>query len=206
MINHKDKFIFVHIPKAAGTSISETLRPYGLVGDGHLTLQQIQNKSFITDKQLNTFYKFTSVRNPWEFIVSQYFNSKLEKSFWHSKNGSTKYGKNPIYKLTNNVTFKKFVELLVNNKIEQNGPAHPCKKQQSHWLDKRLDFIIRFETLADGFAKVCKKIGYPDLKLKKLNSSKHNHYSTYYDDESRDWVAKYYSEDIEQLGYKFDNI
>ena len=200
MISHSHKFIFIHIPKTAGTSISEALRPYGLTGEGHYTLQRIQNKSSITDEQLNTFYKFAVVRNPWDIVVSHYSYSKMKKSVWHSDDGTTPYKQHPDYELTNNNVFKEFVRLLVNGKINNSI----TKEKQSHWLDKRLDFLIRFETLKEDFAKVCNKIGCSDVILKNINISKHNHYSTYYDDESRDWVSKYFSRDIKRLGYEFN--
>ena len=200
MISHSHKFIFIHIPKTAGTSISEALRPYGLTGEGHHTLQRIQDKSSITDDQLNTFYKFAAVRNPWDLVVSQYFYSKMKNSYWHSDDGTTPHKQHPDYELTNNNVFKEFVRLLVNGKINNKI----TKRAQSDWLDKRLDFLIRFETLKEDFAKVCNKIGCSDVILKNINISKHNHYSTYYDDESRDWVSKYFSRDIKRLGYEFN--
>ena len=120
----------------------------------------------------------------------------------HSDDGSTPYKQHPDYKLANNNLFKEFVRLLVNGKINNSI----TKKKQSDWLDKRLDFLIRFETLKEDFAKVCYKIGCSDVILKNINISKHNHYSTYYDDESRDWVSKYFSRDIKMLGYRFETI
>jgi len=202
MISYSHKFIFIHIPKTAGTSISTALRPYGLTGEGHYTLQHIQDKSSITDDQLNTFYKFATVRNPWDLVVSQYFYSKMKKSYWHSDDGTTPHKQHPDYELTNNNVFKEFVRLLVNGKINNSI----TKEKQSHWLDKRLDFLIRFETLKEDFAKVCNKIGCSDVILKNINTSKHNHYSTYYDDESRDCVLNYFSKDIKRLGYEFETI
>ena len=197
MISYSHKFIFIHIPKTAGTTISTALRPYGLAGEGHNTLQHIQDESSITDDQLNTFYKFATVRNPWDLVVSQYFYSKMKNSYWHSE-----VNQHPDYKLANNIIFKEFVRLLVNDKLNTSI----TRRQQSHWLDKRLDFLIRFETLKEDFAKVCNKIGCSDVILKNINTSKHNHYSTYYDDESRDCVLNYFSKDIKRLGYEFETI
>jgi len=202
MISHSHKFIFIHVPKTAGTSIATALRPYGLTGAGHYTLQKIQDRSSITDDQLNTFYKFAVVRNPWDIVVSHYFYSKIKKSFWHSDDFSTRYNQHPDYKLANNNIFKEFVSLLINSKLNSSI----TRKKQSHWLDKRLDFLIRFETLKEDFAKVCNKIGCSDVILNNINTTKHNHYSTYYDDESRDWVSKYFSKDIKRLGYEFETI
>jgi hypothetical protein len=63
--------------------------------------------------------------------------------------------------------------------------------------------IIRFENLKQGFDDMCKTLQVPHIKLPHLNKTKHTHYTDYYDDETRELVAKKYAKDIETFGYEF---
>ena len=72
---------------------------------------------------------------------------------------------------------------------------------QSMWLttDGKLvtDKIYRFEDLGELEQDL-------NLKLECLNASlREGHYRDYYDQETREWVAKTYAEDIERFGYTF---
>ena len=67
-----------------------------------------------------------------------------------------------------------------------------------------LDFIGSFESLQEDFDKVCDKINKPRQRLPHINKSNHTHYSDYYDDETREIVAKRYAKDIEYFNYSFN--
>ena len=73
-------------------------------------------------------------------------------------------------------------------------------------LDRDIDFLIRFENLNDDFNKVCKKIGLPAApELPVHNRSIRKHYSSYYDNELRELVARKFSTEIEYGDYQFSD-
>jgi hypothetical protein len=71
MINHKYKFIFLHIPRTGGTSIEKALFGQDWWGvhppSKHLTAHMAKQ---IYAPYWQDYFKFTFVRNPWDRMVS----------------------------------------------------------------------------------------------------------------------------------------
>ena len=67
-----------------------------------------------------------------------------------------------------------------------------------------VDLVGRLECVQEDFSTMCNRIGLPDLKVPHKNKTKHEHYSVYYDDETREMVADLYRRDIEYFGYAFE--
>ena len=104
--------------------------------------------------------------------------------------------KKPFIKGLKNFNFRKFLDLT--EKID-NHHWH----QQYDFIRIPMDFIGRFENFQEDFDIVCDKIGLARQKLPHKNKTNHKHYTEYYDDETREIVAKKYAKDIEYFGYEF---
>lgn len=194
MISLKNKFIFIHITKCCGSSIEETLTddscifksgtwPHNLKFSyplNHCTFDDIK-ESKVLYPNFDKFYSFTFVRNPFDRLVSEYF-----------------YVKNRL-KLSNDIK-KELIYLASKN---ENGAMGNHCMHQHKFINNQINFIGHFENLQQDFNIVCEKIGIPRKELAHKNKSNHKHYTEYYDDETREFVAEKYAKDIECFGYKF---
>jgi hypothetical protein len=202
MISFRKQFLFVHIPKTAGNSIQSILRDYsedeivalrseqdGIERFGlrnphyklrkHSTLAEY--RAALGQEQFHNLYKFTCVRNPWDRMVSYYFRRTRDAKDWDRKE------------------FKKMISkaLSVADYLRlDEGEEDPFRN---------VDYIMRFETLADDFRRVCAAVDIPVKPLPKYNRSRREHYSRYYDDELRALVRERFALEIERFGYTFDS-
>ena len=199
MISESHKFIFIHIPKCAGTSIENALRKYckrGFLGydknlkgfKQHANCEELLTHNHITTEVCNSFFKFAFVRNPFDRAVSIYK--------YIQKQESAKCRDNFIL----SKTFKQFA---ATNLISESGKNSIWFSDQYSQV-KDCDFIGRFETLQADFDIVCQKLGITRNPLPVKNTTKHEHYSEYYDEETIEIVARKYHADIIRFGYKFE--
>jgi len=209
------KFIYLHPPKTAGKTLellffNQEPKPST---SNHNKLQTMMDKKVQVDsyglnfKQLleghkhliNDWTIIISVRNPWARMVSTYFQGNMKESKT-SKEPSIflKYGKNK----TKKISFKEWV-------LDSKNPV----QSQVKWLETEHktfepDYIIRLESFESDYNKIPRKFRHDKQsdvnELPKLNPSRHEHYSTYYDDETKEYIAHKYSEDITRFNYTFD--
>ena len=200
MISTEKRFLFVHIPKTAGNSIQSVLRDYSedqLVAlrkeqDGierfglrnpkyrirkHSTLKEYCEA--LGTEQFGNFYKFTCVRNPWDRMVSYYFTPTQNPETWNRK---------------------KF-HGIISEAVSVADYLRLDEEEQDPFAN--VDYIMRFENLADDFRAVCAMIGISPPHLPQYNRSIREHYSKYYDDELRDLVRARFAAEIERFNYTF---
>jgi len=67
-----------------------------------------------------------------------------------------------------------------------------------------VDFVGRFERLLEDFKKVCQRLELGDIELPRTNATVHDHYSRYYNNETKKIVADHYAKDIDFFGYVFE--
>ena len=227
MISHKHKFIFIHIPKCAGSSIEKVFFPgsrrknwfgYNKKIGGflqHLTCREIIYFNFLDRQTFDAMFKFTFVRNPWDKMVSEYvWRIKRAGNFVNAPL-NVRHGKSHPNGTKSNVKKTTYKDFLLGNFLWQEISYEQHMKSQVSYMHEETgkllvdfgvvltDFIGRFENLQEDFNIVCDKIGTPQRKLPHRNKTKHKHYTEYYDDETRQLVAEKYARDIEFFGYEF---
>jgi hypothetical protein len=182
------KFIFFHLPKAAGSSISHPLKKYNLNYNlpPHTTPFKLIEK--LGKDFYNSYYKFAFVRNPWDWQVSTYFFILNYKSHQHH---------NIVKKLKFNdyINWVTRTDYYTQYQFLSEGFDSDSKIT--------LDFIGKFETLENDFKKICKEINL-DIELPHMNKTNHSNYKTYYNIKTWNLVKDTYKKDIDYFGYETD--
>jgi len=197
VLSSKNKFIYFKNTKTAGTSIYRRVLPKTIDDLMGSSLKGSKEKytnwlEELTDEKLNEYFKFTFVRNPWDRMVSIYSYFKNLQTFLDSNPGFPR-----------NCDFYMFIK----NKLYNFDDVIEKHSNQQYWHthfngEQFIDFVGRFESIEEDWAFVANKINV-SKKLPHSNSSKHDNYQTYYNDETIELVAKKYKKDIEYFGYEF---
>lgn len=232
LISNSRRFVFVHIHKAAGTSITvaldQTLAWNDLVLGGtpfgqqawtfyahrfglnkHSTAAQIRD--VIGSDLWNAYFTFTFVRHPYSRAVSLY-------TFAERAAGSRprQYVRRLLPKRRPRswswpvtqafLQTRSFSEFIRHEDLWRDHGARP----QGEWITDDegriiVDFIGKVETLEEDFATVAGKIGLPVPEVGVHNRSSSEGWSAYLSDE-RDYQYLYerYRKDFEVLGYDPD--
>lgn len=208
------KFVFVHIWKTGGESVVSALRdhcplyfrnrylnkairvapgPFAvllgwrarLVNGQHFTAQEIRNE--MPADAFGEAYKFTFVRNPWDWQVSNYAYALQTPA----------HGQHDIIRELGSF------DAYIRYQFAERAPS-----QSSFILgddgQQLVDFVGRFENLQRDFQTVCEKIGVA-TELPFLNASKRKRdWREYYTDETRSLVKELFDADIQRFGYSWD--
>jgi hypothetical protein len=214
MISLQKRFLFIHVPKTGGNSLQNILKIYseddivilGKHQDGverfevmnkrysvakHSTISHY--RSVIDKRTFKGLFKFATIRNPWDRMISFYFSPHRRKTEW-DRDAFMKLisATPPLRHYISCPSLKKRILLMMQI---------PCTVEA---LTRDIDFLIRFEELESDFSEVCKKLDIPAKKLPHRNASKRAHYSEYYDNELIDAVSERFSEEIEFGQYRFE--
>ncbi len=197
--NYTREAIFVHIPKTAGTSLTDALGAVP-VFDSHAPAV-IYRKA---DPDLFArAYKFTVVRNPWDRLASSFHFMQSGTEWPMQQDWARRH-------LTG-LDFAAFVRKLRNPWFRQEVLAERFFWPQSFWLKDRdgrilVDEIHRFEELAAAVERICAQCGIaaPTRMAEHRKSARAPSRQLYEDDEMIELVGRLYAEDIERFGYSFD--
>lgn len=208
LISERHRFLFVHVYKNAGTSVTHALRPFctnlwlyradNLLRRCGASLPYYTNPSrhekHITAPDLVTkiglevfksYFSFAFIRNPWDWQVSLY--NYMLNSPDHRQHGF----------VVNLGGFGAYLKWRCNEEIRYQKDFIYAKDGT-----KLVDFVGRFEQVEEDFAKICSRIGI-SARLPKLNVSKAKPYQEYYDHELIELVRRAFEPDISLFNYDF---
>lgn len=217
ILSENYNFIFVHIPKTAGLSVTDALGKYGrprgrtlfrslsrklsLVespGMAHFRVHEPASRmvSKLTRPVFDSFTSFAVIRNPFDHAVSHYEYMKQFR----------------VKKVAKKVGKMSFQEYLEYRKLRPRGQDTVFARlpNQSYFLtaengEMLVTNLIRFENLDNELKDLADMIGLPDCSLQHVNKtksrSKKRSYKDYYDDDTIKLVQEIYADDFVRFEY-----
>lgn len=190
--------------------LNEIIQNKFLLGniEGQSDVRQHYICSKFPEEKRKSYFKFTFVRNPWAKLVSEWlYFKKQENELFENVEFKDCLGSEWTCVDEKLQTYKYIIKAA---NISDSNNRHPvifpwAEHSKYQWeFTEGCDYIGKFENLQQDFDIICDKIGIPRQQLPHANNS-HNkkHYTEYYDDETREIVARKYARDIKLFGYKF---
>tara|TARA_R110000824_G_scaffold161744_1_gene337168 strand:- start:2637 stop:3341 length:705 start_codon:yes stop_codon:yes gene_type:complete len=233
IISNKKKFLFVHIAKSGGSTLSRVLSiysgdapiviDYDKRGEAYFYNHDCMCNVVCTDERnpsslrqhhirvkdaknidLENYFKFAFVRNPFDRLVSTWEIPFLKFRY----------------------PFDEFVEIDTSGIISSNKYYRKCD-----WLAKTqydivsdndqllVDYIGKYENIDQDFEYVRKKLDIPKKiilvegrkpvdyeslpRINKTVKKDYGNYREYFNTHTRDLVEKYYKKDLETFEYEF---
>ena len=205
LISDSHQFIFVHVRKAAGSSIRDTLEPLSLlkptdnwskIKSRFLKMEKDYHryafrqhddinvaKRLMPPELFESYFKFAFVRNPWDRLISEYeFIRRRPDHGRHSK----------VIKMS----FEKYI--VYQSKRKDAHQIHMLADINGKVL---MDFIGKFENLYEDWNRVTDKLGIENKQLSHRKKAGITDYDSYYTPETRALVGELWKRDIEAFGY-----
>ena len=195
IISDSHKFVFHHVPKSGGSSITAALAPYSRNYAG-VVPEEIHGwqfefhqpyymhhpvKGYEAGDIPESYYSFAFVRNPFDAVVSAYNPTKYKH-------------------------FDEYVEVQIFSGIEFVARYTQFAYLSDDAGNILVDCIGRYEKLSEDFYEIIGTINIPLMIIPKRNTTQdreHEDYRKYYSPVSRGLVETKYKKDLEFFGYEF---
>jgi hypothetical protein len=204
------KYVYVHIPKCAGTTIRARLKDmYDCV-----ILDRNENLDNYIDRVINFHHTcFTNcifkdkiicfVRHPYSRAISMYNYHKLYK-FNNSINEFIKkiYNNKKVYNYIKNVdNINKNINFNLLKTAKGNSFAYSWKNQ-SVWIPKNIFFLGKVEFLEEDLEKLCNKLNCNYFKSNMKENITGYNKNCKLNNESKKMIYDLYKTDFERFRYE----
>ncbi|MFZ1468463.1 MAG: sulfotransferase family 2 domain-containing protein [Paracoccaceae bacterium] len=222
-ISSSHNFIFVHVPKTAGSAISNALAPFTtnpkrtilrsflrrtpLVEShekAHFRIHEraVHIRAKLSSTVYDRFYSFAVIRNPYDHAVSHYEFMKQ----YRIKSTAIRVG---------NMSFSEYLDYRMKRPL-WNDTLFARQPAQSWFVaddDNRLlvNRLLYYESLQQDFDQLITDLSLTGAVLHKLNPTKtktgttsFSTYAGYYDGDSETKVRQIYARDFRNFGYSTD--
>lgn len=214
IISRGRRYIFVHIPKTGGTSLSLALEDRAmkddiLVGDTPKATQRRRRLKTLTasgrlwkhsglrdiagvlsDEEIEAFFVVTLVRNPWDRMVS-YYHWLREQNWDHA-----------AVSLAKSTAFSDFI-MHADTQRTIKAANYASYVTDCHGVEQ-CDLYVKLEELDQDLTPFEQHLGFSLGKVGQINRSNRDpDYRVYYDDQTAEAVAQFCASDIKRFGYSF---
>ena len=239
IISRRHRYLFLMAPRTGCTAIGEhvliprlegeylpaadVLRDDGSVAveKKHSTLRDLVTAGLVTEAEATSLLVFTTVRNPFDSLVSQYVKMRTKYAPLLDDPDSF-VQRDEAYRTAMqqaaNMTFPEWVRArYVGRHVRQIG-RRPTWRAPIAWIGRGwagprhmndafvrdAQQVMRFERLQADFDAVLAHLGLPPHEIPRWNvTEEKGQYREYYDDATRKLVAHVFAPDIRRFGYTF---
>lgn len=216
LISHRKRFIYIKTVKTASSTVQNYFLPWcmpesmelhdlktnfemvsnaGIVGKinqpkcqqyyFHQSAKEV--RKLIGQKSWNNYFKFCTIRNPFDQLVSLYHFGKARKQF--SEDTPFPY-------------FVRWITPRLSSRHRSNWNLFTIRNRPA------LDFYIRYEKLETDLKLVCRELSIPFDPSKIGNylghiRPKNDDYRAYYDEKLKSFVRKRWGKIIREFDYEF---
>lgn len=197
------KYVFIHIPKCAGSSIHRALsvlhtqRSWRVEKPKYHKHAKAAKVREVLGPAWNECFKFAFVRNPWDLMVSSYH-------WWLTYAEMFPALHRDIARIREMGSFSVFIRSEFGRSMLNEHRGGDLTEWISDGDEIIVDFVGRYENLNEDWSKVCRTLRLPLLTLGRENQVVRQDYRVFYDDESKELVAKRFARTIELFDYRFD--
>ncbi len=199
-INHIHQCIFVHIPKTAGSSVTNALNAVSGPAEQkspkigkHAKAYEIK---FLLGKDLwERYFTFTFVRNPWDLMVSSYH-------WWLQKAPQLPPHRRRAERVKRMSGFSEFIQSDLGRYMinERHGNLFDWITENDKII---VDYVGKVETIDRDWKIICEQIGMDAPAIPHINKTARKGYRDYYTPETKKLVAYRFQKSIELFNYDF---
>ena len=216
------KFLYIHIPKTGGISISTSLQAFDSLWNrsrAEKLIEKLSRQNYIVRKrswlgQLQSLARIYSGHQRLDDvhraipqdIYQQLFRFAFVRnpyaiavSAFHFIKGCKSHHQYPLVN-----KYQSFSSLVKDGWQIPNFNQVDYIRNDFGQFD--MHFVGRLETIKDDFDLVKNKLNLGNITLEHLNSTDTDHWREYYDNETYDIITKRYEKDLKFLGYQFDSF
>ena len=217
LISPSKNFVFVHIFKTAGTSVSDLFLPYSRL------IEKVTYKYFLSKKLIAVYARLFHLENEGQKFITGYHKHATAKEISDSmgiENFEQKFSfcfvRNPydhmvslyyyirqsrghyLHSEANSMSFDVFIKHYLT--------THPQKQADFVYFGnkKMVTYVGKFERLEDDLIEICQKVGVTYKKIPHSNASKRSKNSRVYftSQEVLNQFNAYFNDDFEHFDYQ----